>query len=334
MCKRSTRRREDDGLTHEEIGHDAADVPKLLEVVEDQQHPRRAKGVGHVVVGPQPERLGDQRPDASGLAQRRKRHEEDATREGVGELGRGLERQPRLAGAAWPGEGDQPRPVRDQLAQRRELVVASQQRPRGDRQVAAMQRLQRRELAREAVDDQLVQLDRLEHVLEPVRTEVDELDAVEQRPRRPGDKDLPAMPGGHDPRRAMDVHADVVRRDGERLAGVDPDPDPDLDAGRPARPRERQLSVGRRGDRVLRSGECHEQGVALLVHRIAGVSLECPKQQPPMELQHAGVGVRTKPLQELRRALDVGEQERDGPGRLRDHRATMEDRSRLLQTRR
>ncbi len=267
----------------------------------------------HVVVGPQAERLRDQgrtpvdsRSAASGT-------KKVAARKGVGELGRGLEREPRLARAARARERDQPGPVGDQVPERCKLLVASEHRPRGDRQVAAMQRLQRRELAREAVDDQLVEVDRLEHVLEPVRTEVDQLDAVEQCPRRAGDEHLSAVPGGHDPRRAVDVHADVVRRHGERLAGMDPDPDPDLDAGRPARPRERQLPVGRRRDRILRPGERHEQCVALLVHRVAGVPFERLQQQPTMKLQHAGVGVRTEALQELRRALDIGEQQGDGP---------------------
>ena len=150
-----------------------------------------------------------------------------------------------------------------------------------------------------------------------------ELDAVEQRPRRRRDQHLTAVPGGHDPRCPMDVHAHVVRRHGERLARVDPDPDPDLDAGRPVRASEGSQTVGRRRDRVLGSRERHEQGVALLVHGVAGAPLECLQQQPPMELQHAGVGVRAEPFQELGRTLDIGEQEGDGPGRLRDHRATM-----------
>ena len=146
--QRGTGGREDDGLTHEEIRHDDADVPKLLEVVEDQQHPRCSKGVGHVVVGPKSEGLGNQRSDARRLTQRRKRHEEDATRKGVGELGRGLEREPRLAGAARPGERDQPRPVGYQVPDRCKFPVATEQRPRGDRQIAAMQRLRGRNRGR------------------------------------------------------------------------------------------------------------------------------------------------------------------------------------------
>jgi len=60
---------------------------------------------------------------------------------------RRLKREPRLAGAAGPSEREQPDLVApQQLVDLRQLVAATEERRRRDRQVRPMERLQRREL--------------------------------------------------------------------------------------------------------------------------------------------------------------------------------------------
>jgi hypothetical protein len=75
--------------------------------------------------------------DEARVLHRRQVHEEDPVLEAVDELGGGLDRQPRLARAARPGEGHEPNARR---AQHRddlvELGAPADQRRRGSRQVA------------------------------------------------------------------------------------------------------------------------------------------------------------------------------------------------------
>ena len=89
------------------------------------------------------------RQNELGVAERGERHPEDAVGEVVDELGRGLEGEPRLAGAAGAGERDQARAV----AQRaRPTSPSSRSRPTSGvgwhGQVGRVERAQRRELAR------------------------------------------------------------------------------------------------------------------------------------------------------------------------------------------
>jgi hypothetical protein len=88
--------------------------------------------------------------------------------------------------------------------------------------------------------------------------EVDELAVFpEKLPRRLREQDLPAVARAHDPRRAVDVYADVPLVGHDRFAGVDTDPHPHRTAD------QRGLNVARGGDRASRVRERHEEGVAL-----------------------------------------------------------------------
>ena len=90
------------------------------------------------------------RSDQRRVAQRRERHPEDAVGVVVGELGGGLEREPRLAGAARPGQRQQADVVLASSATHLgELALAAEERRRRNRAGSSGRGvLQRRELAR------------------------------------------------------------------------------------------------------------------------------------------------------------------------------------------
>ena len=109
-------------------------------------------------------------------------------------------------------------------------------------------RLQRRKLARAAVDRQLVDVLVLD-VLQVRLAEVVDADAfgqlvAEQRARRLRDEDLAAVAGRADPRRAHDVEPDVALVADRRLAGVQAHPHADV--LRPAATRRRAARAVRR----------------------------------------------------------------------------------------
>jgi len=115
------------------------------------------------------ERGRDRREEQLGLGQRLQRHPEDAVGEVLDELGRGLECKPRLTRPAGTGHGDQARALADDRDQLFELALPADQ-GRGLRwQVGRVERAKRREIALA----QLVELDRLAEVLEPVQPEID-----------------------------------------------------------------------------------------------------------------------------------------------------------------
>ena len=217
------------------------------------------------------------------------------------ELRRDLEREACLARAARAGEGDEARPVREHRDELLELLLAADERNRDDRQVGCVERPEGRELALAELEEALC----ADQVLQAVLAEVaDRSVCLEKAARRLGDDDLAAVRRGCDPRRAVDVHADVALLGHERLAGVDAHPDPD----RPGP--ERRLRLGRGGDGVGRPRERDEERVALGVHLDPVVSPEGLADHPPMLFEENGVG-RPVLLKETGRPFDVGEEERD-----------------------
>jgi hypothetical protein len=80
---------------------------------------------------------------------------------------------------------------------------------------------------------------------------------LQQTPRRIREDDLPSVCRRRDPRRAMDVDADVALVGQLRLTGVDPHANADRAAA------ERLASGGCRRDRVGCSRQGDEEGVAL-----------------------------------------------------------------------
>src|SRR6476469_1500110 len=81
---------------------------------------------------------------------------------------------------------------------------------------------------------------------------------------------------------------------------------------------DRRLTFGRRREGVPGAGESDEEGVALGVDLNAAVAGERLAQEAPVLGQCIRVGV-AELVQQLRRALDVGEEEGDSAGRERAH---------------
>ena len=151
-------------------------------------------------------------------------------------------------------------------------------------------------------------------------TEVAQLDVevlllvLEQRLGRLGDEDLPAVPGRPDPRSPMDGEAGVAPVGGHGLARVQAHANPDLNSLRPVVRHERALTLDRSEEGVARARERDEERVALRVDLVSAVSVERLAEQALMVGQHGAV-VLAELLDEPRRALDVGEEERDRAGR-------------------
>ena len=184
---------------------------------------------------------------------------------------------------------------------------------------------ERRERRRQPVDLELHDALGLVDVLEADRAELDLAHAVGQRARherggRRGQQDLPAVAGGADPRGAMDVDPDVALLSDDGLAGVDAHADAELGPVRPVVARERLLGGDGGGDGVLRAAEAVEERVALRVDLLAATRAERLADDAPVIRERVGVPV-AEPLEQLGRAGDVGEDERDRAALQRASRA-------------
>jgi hypothetical protein len=163
----------------------------------------------------------------------------------------------------------------------------------------------------------------LRQVAQLVLPELDEPDvvaerAVRQRLGRRGQEDLAAVAGSHDPRGAMDVEADVGVLADRSLAGMQPDADADRLAARPALLGQGPLNLDGGRDRLRRPVEGREERIALGAHLHAAV----PDERRADELTVPGQQLRppgAARLEQPGRALDVAEEERDGPGRKLGH---------------
>jgi hypothetical protein len=122
-----------------------------------------------------------------------------------------------------------------------------------------------------------------------------------------------------DPRRPDDVEADVAFVADRRLARVEPHPHPHLRAAGPLVSSQCALALDRCRDGIACPLERVEERVALRVHfASAGLGKGCA-QDAAMIADNGGVVV-AELVEELRRALDVGEQKRDRSGRVGGHR--------------
>ena len=116
----------------------------LLEVVEQEQQALAPDVVAHGAVGA--DGRADRAFDEGRVAECLKRDPEDAVGELLDRFGRELHREPRLAAAARPGQGQQAMGA-DESAGFGELTLSADDRRRLDRESRPVQRLQRRELA-------------------------------------------------------------------------------------------------------------------------------------------------------------------------------------------
>ena len=160
-------------------------------------------------------------------------------------------------------------------------------------------------------------------VLQPVGAEIQQFEGFgEQLARRVRHEHLATMSGGHDPSGVVHVQADVRALHQLRLAGMDADANRDLTVLRPCVRGERLLRAGGCRDRVANGGEGDEERISLRVDLVPVLGVKCLAKQAPVHCEQVGVGV-TGALQQLRRSLDVREQERDCARRRRRHRASI-----------
>ena len=154
--------------------------------------------------------------------------------------------------------------------------------------------------------------------------EVAQADALGQRSQgeltdRIGDQHLAAVGGRGDACRTVDVEAHVVAIRERRLAGMDAHAHAHLHALWPVVRREGALRHGRRLHRVAGSPKDHEEGIALGRDLDAAAGTDGLPDEPVVVRQQLTIG-GAELLQQAGRALDVGEQECDGPGRTFAHR--------------
>jgi hypothetical protein len=119
------------------------------------------------------------------------------------------------------------------------------------------------------------------------------------------DEHLAAVRGRGDAGAEVDVRADVPLLTQPRPTGVDAHANRHLEC---------VLSLLGGRDRCVRRRERHEQGVALRIHLDPGVRGDGLPQDAAVLGDCPLVALGPQLVEKLRRALDVGEQKRDGPG--------------------
>ena len=269
----------------------------LLEVVEEEEHLPFSDVGGERLLGA--ERLGDGLGHERGIAERGKPDPEDACFVLADERGSCFERQTGLARTARAGEREQARSLLDPREHLRKLRLAAEEGARRTGQVRVRDRLQRRKGALA----ELVERDGSGDVLEPMLAELRELEVDGRRGRLRAD-DLAAVGRAHHSRGEVDVHAHVLGGIGGGSPSVDADPDRDravCQAGH---------RLGNGCHRVGGRGEGVEEGVALVVDLVAAVVAVRRAHDPAVLGEGLAVGIRAELLQELRRTLDVAEDER------------------------
>ena len=190
---------------------------QLLEIVEHEQQLLLAHEGVQIVGGA--EHLGDGRLHERRIGDRRERDEPDPVRELVRELGRSLQREPRLPGSTRAGERDE-RAGAQELRDRHELMLTTHQGVRLHRQVRLVQRLETRILPFAPLVDPLGRA----QILEPMLPEIAKSAGVDECCGRRRDEHLSAVARCCDSCRAVDVRADVALRRQQRRAGVETHP--------------------------------------------------------------------------------------------------------------
>jgi hypothetical protein len=133
--------------------------------------------------------------------------------------------------------------------------------------------------------------------------------------RRRREKHLPAVPGGHDAGCSVHAQSHVALAADRRLARIESHPHANGKAVRPREPDESSLRRDRGGDRISGPAESEEERVALSVDLPAFPFGDCRAQQSLVLREHVVVAAAPEGLEQSRRALDVGEEKGDRPGR-------------------
>jgi hypothetical protein len=144
---------------------------------------------------------------------------------------------------------------------------------------AHIQCSQRGKVRAQALRLDLEHLNRGGEIPQPSRPQIDQIHAAQQTRRRPGQEDLPAVPGGHHPCRTIEHRAEVVRLAQLGLAGRQTHAHRQL---------QRPLRGHRRIHRTARRGERRADPVAGVFEQPAAVRLN---RRP----QHLVMGGQRRP---------------------------------------
>jgi hypothetical protein len=274
----------------------------VLEVVQKQYELAAAQEAAQVVGCA--DRLRNLGGHETRVGERAKGNPEDTVRDRADELGRDLKREPSLTRAARPGDRDEPS-IAEQLDELGHCSLASEERARRDWKIRGVERPERRELAVTELEEAF----RLGQVLQSMLAEVAEMSVgAEEVARRPRENDLAAVCRCGDARGAVHIEADVALLSDERLTRVNPD----ANANQPVAQAVTDL-VGS-GNGVRGSRERCEERVTLCVH----LDSRMPAKSAANNVAVGGEKVRVRVavlVEQLCRARDVGEEERNGAAR-------------------
>jgi hypothetical protein len=183
---------------------------------------------------------------------------------------------------------------------------------------AQIERLERREVGRQAGQDKLVEALGVLQVLEPVHAQ-----GAQRRPwgqvvrdefARGGRKQhLATMPGGGDAGGAVHIHAHIPGGTEVRHPGMQPHAHANRDVLWPSLPGKCRLSGCDCPDGVVSTREGEEEGIALGVDLAAATLCHSCAQQLALGSQHFGV-LLTQRLQKASGSFDIGKEEGDRAG--------------------
>jgi hypothetical protein len=195
--------------------------------------------------------------------------------------------------------------IAEQLDELGHFSLASEERARRDWKIRGVERPERRELTVTELEEAF----RLGQVLQSMLAEVAEMSVgAEEVARRPRENDLAAVCRCGDARGAVHVEADVALLSDERLTRVNPD------ANANGAVAQAVTDLVGSGNGVRGSRERCEERVTLRVH----LDSRMPAKSAANNVAVGGEKVRVRVavlLEQLRRARDVGEEERDGAAR-------------------
>ena len=278
-------------------------IDHLLEVVEQQQQPTLTDVRGKFILGA--ERMRDRLDDKRRSAQCRQPDPEDAGLVVRDERPCRLQRQARLTRPTGTGQRHQASATLDPGEQLSQLAVPTDERARRPRQVRVGNRLERRKPLLAELEDR----DRLGNVLEPMLAQIEQPVGSNEGRRHRRQDHLPPMRRSCDPCRAVHLKPHIARLTESHLARVHTHPD-----SQPER-RQRHLCLTRRRQRIGGSGKCDEKRVPSRVHLDAPMRRPRHPRHPMVPRQQFPIGLRPELVQQSRRALDIGEQERHRPSR-------------------